>query len=123
MSEKPEDALDTAAESTATDGKKGTVAARKEGKTLMLEEERETGSVAPATYRFWLANMGSPLLVTLLLFSYIVTAGFGVALTLWLGFWQKREFDNLTSGAYQGIYAGTSWAKYNTFHDRRELIV
>lgn len=80
--------------------------ARKEGAALTLEEDRETGAVAWSTYRFWLTNMGSVWLVIMLLAGYIVSACAGVSITLWLGFWQRSEFDSLSSGAYQGIYAG-----------------
>lgn len=81
-------------------------AARKQGATLTLDEDSEQGAVSLATYRFWLSSMGSVWLLMLLMVGYIASAGSGVSLTVWLGFWQSTQFNNLSSAAYQGIYAG-----------------
>lgn len=80
--------------------------AGKEGKTYMLEEERETGHVALSTYTYGLRAMGSPCIIALVALAYIVAQGTQVAHILWLGWWQSGRYPYLTQGAYQGIYAG-----------------
>jgi hypothetical protein len=73
---------------------------------MELVEERESGSVAFATYAFWLGNMGWAVWPILLGLAYVVSTGVSIANILWLAYWQQDEFEGLSQGAYQGIYAG-----------------
>lgn len=74
--------------------------------SMELEEERESGSVAFGTYAWWLGNMGSFIWHLLLGVAYVISTGVSIANILWLAYWQQDEFDGLSQGAYQGIYAG-----------------
>jgi hypothetical protein len=76
--------------------------------SMELEEERESGSVAFGTYAWWLGNMGSFIWPLLLGVAYVISTGVSIANILWLAYWQQDEFDGLSQGAYQGIYAGAS---------------
>ena len=96
------------AEEEAQDGEKKTFKTtfQKEGQALMLEEEREIGSVSPATWVFWLRNM-EPVVVPLTVgVLYVVSSGARLSNVLFVGFWQQTRFPALNVGAYQGIYAG-----------------
>lgn len=81
----------------------------KEGQALMLEEEKEIGSVALSTWGFWIRNMGPVVVPIMVGLVYLLSSGARVTNTLWVGFWQQIRFPNLSTGAYQGIYAGTCW--------------
>lgn len=76
-----------------------------EGKVFVLEEDRETGSVPLSTYAFFLRNVGSWGLLTLLGVTFMLGELALVSTTLWLGFWSGTQFSNLSQGAYVGIYA------------------
>ena len=76
--------------------------------SMELEEERESGSVAFDTYAWWLGNMGSFIWPLLLAVAYVISTGVSIANILWLAYWQQDEFDELSQGAYQAIYAGES---------------
>jgi hypothetical protein len=84
--------------------------AKKEGKTHMLDEDRETGYIPPSTYFFWLRGMGSPFVVGLVFTGYVISQGIQVALVYWLGSWQSKRYPGLSQAAYQGIYAGIAVA-------------
>lgn len=75
----------------------------------MLDEEREAGKMPLSVYAYLARNMGFPLVVTILAIGLVFAQGTQVAHTLWLGFWQSREFD-LSQAAYQGVYAGIAVA-------------
>lgn len=78
----------------------------KKSSELMLDEERETGSVPWGVYGTYLRAAfslpGLLLVVSLLLLSQ----GAQVATTLWLGFWSANRFPAIGQGGYMGVYAG-----------------
>jgi hypothetical protein len=104
-------------------GRAASLGARKDGKAFVLDEDRETGSVAFGTYIFWLCNMGSIWVVGMLFVGYVILAGARVANTLILGLWHADAFG-ISSGGYQGIYAGERSFPFllNRFAARRDML-
>jgi hypothetical protein len=97
---------DVPADKTAGGAQKPT--AKKEGQALMLQEEKEIGSVAPSTWVFWIRNMGPVMVPILVGIMYVVSNGARLTNVLWVGFWQQVRFASLNTAGYQGIYAGES---------------
>ena len=97
---------DQGEEADIKDEKMAPLAARKDGQALILQEDREVGSVAFQTYLFWIGNMGWWGFAVILFVAYIISSGTRLANTLWVGWWQQNRFGNLSQAGYQGIYAG-----------------
>ena len=76
------------------------VAALKEqyekGKTIMQDEERNTGSVTWKVYKDYLAAGNGYILVPALLLSLLLVQGAQVMSSYWLVFWQEQQFHKPT---------------------------
>ena len=60
---------------------------------LMSVEERSTGGVSLAVYKYYLSSLGGPLAILLLLFLIVMGTVTKMATDLWLAWWSEREFD------------------------------
>ncbi|OCF37123.1 hypothetical protein I316_01029 [Kwoniella heveanensis BCC8398] len=80
--------------------------AQEAGAKLIIDEERAEGAVRLDVYVGYVRAIGTvifPIVCTFFLVSAQAAAVFNV---LFLGFWSGNEFENLSQGAYMGIYGG-----------------
>ena len=76
------------------------------GGTLILEEERVTGSVTWETYRYYFSAIRSPIMIVGFVAFQTLEQVSLVGNSLFLGFWSGNTLD-LSTGRYMAIYAGT----------------
>ena len=84
-------------EKKGKDGKgSNTVAALREefekGKTIMQDEERNTGAVTWSVYKTYLTAGNGHILVPVLLLALLLVQGSQVLSSYWLVFWQEQQF-------------------------------
>lgn len=75
------------------------------GAKFALDEDRNVGSVAWASYGKYVKAIGSWHLVAIVLFTQVMTQVCSIGTTLFLGFWSGEKL-NLRMGEYMAIYAG-----------------
>ncbi|EGN95824.1 hypothetical protein SERLA73DRAFT_60499 [Serpula lacrymans var. lacrymans S7.3] len=75
------------------------------GKTMMTEEERNTGAISSTIYGELFRAGNGFALAPLLLFAVILTEGCNLMSSYWLVYWQERKWPQ-PQGFYMGIYAG-----------------
>lgn len=75
------------------------------GDKLLLDEERETGSVSWLVYGSYLRAAFSYPGLAFVVAVLLLDQGAQVASTLWLGFWSAGRFPQLGQGEYMAIYA------------------
>ena len=66
------------------------------GKTIMQEEERNTGAVTWEVYKTYLTAGNGYSMVPILLLSFLLVQGARVMSSYWLVFWQERLFHRPT---------------------------
>jgi ATP-binding cassette subfamily C (CFTR/MRP) protein 1 len=78
---------------------------QKSGK-LVLDEERETGEIAWSTYLHYLRAIRAWWIIVVVVLILAWVEGSRVTTFLFLGFWSRMKYADLSQGAYMGIYAG-----------------
>lgn len=83
------------------------IASKKDGAgfKLMMDEERNTGSVSWSVYASFFKAMGSYWYPAVTLFFLCLAQCANVGNTLFLGFWSGNEIHGFHQGDYMGIYA------------------
>jgi hypothetical protein len=81
---------------------------KQKGGKLLLDEERETGEITWMTYLHFLRAVDAWWMIITVLFTLVWLEGSRVVTFLFLGFWSRDRFENMSQGAYMGIYAGQS---------------
>ena len=71
---------------------------------LMSIEERSTGGVSLAVYKYYLSSLGGPFAIILLLFLIVMGTVSKMTTDLWLAWWSEREFD-FPVHVYMLVYA------------------
>jgi ATP-binding cassette subfamily C (CFTR/MRP) protein 1 len=79
---------------------------KQKGGKLLLDEERETGEITWMTYLNFLRAVDAWWMVGAVLFSFAWLEGSRVVTFLFLGFWSRNRFEDMSQGGYMGIYAG-----------------
>lgn len=79
---------------------------KQKGGKLTLDEERETGEVAWATYSHYLRAIGTWWWSVVIFTTLIAVEGSRATNSLFLGFWSSDRFANFNTGQYMDIYAG-----------------
>ena len=97
-------------EKSRTDGQQAIVPEedKQKGGKLVLDEERETGEITWKTYLHFLRAIDAWWMVVASIFTLVWLEGSRVATFLFLGFWSRNRFEDMSQGAYMGIYAGES---------------
>ncbi|WVQ96140.1 hypothetical protein IAU59_003242 [Kwoniella sp. CBS 9459] len=76
------------------------------GAKLIIDEERAEGVVGLRVYLDYVRAIGT-VIFPILCAVFLVSAQVATVLNaLFLGFWSGNEFENLSQGAYMGIYGG-----------------
>lgn len=74
------------------------------GKILMQQEERETGSVAWSVYHHYIKFAGGNWVPFVLVFTIAMITVTNIGNNLWLSYWSERRFAGKNNGFYMGIY-------------------
>lgn len=83
---------------------------KQKGGKLLLDEERETGEIAWATYFHLLRAVDAWWMIGAAFMTLVWVEGSRVVTFLFLGFWSRNRFEGMSQGAYMGVYAGR-WAR------------
>ena len=83
-------------------------AAAASGSKLMLDEERNMGSVSGAVYLRYLGAIGSWWYVIKATAYLLLAQGSMVGSSLFLGYWSGSEIAGFSQGHYMAVYAGQS---------------
>ncbi|KAK4702568.1 hypothetical protein P7C70_g3660, partial [Phenoliferia sp. Uapishka_3] len=75
------------------------------GAKLMVDEERETGSISWSVYAHYFRSMGSIWWGPILFFLYGMAQVCTVGNSVFLGFWSAQSITGFSQGEYMGIYA------------------
>ena len=76
------------------------------GGKLVLDEERNTGSVSWRVYYKYLRAIGSLWFIALIAATLIAGQGASVGNSLFLGYWSGSEIKGFSQGQYIAVYAG-----------------
>jgi ABC-type proline/glycine betaine transport system ATPase subunit len=96
------DVVETAIEGKSKMGHKAAAALKEQyekGKTIMQDEERNTGSVSWKVYKEYILAGNGAIMIPALLLSLLLVQGAQVMSSYWLVFWQDQQFHQ-PSGFY-----------------------
>jgi len=79
---------------------------KQKGGKLLLDEERETGEISWMIYLHYLQAIRAWWMVVIVFLILAWVESSRVMTFLFLGFWSRMKFADLSQGAYMGIYAG-----------------
>lgn len=79
---------------------------KQKGGKLLLDEERQTGEISWRTYLHFLQAIDGWWMVVAVIFALLWLEASRVLTFLFLGFWSRDRFENMSQGGYMGIYAG-----------------
>lgn len=89
---------------------------KQKGGKLLLDEERETGEISWMTYLHYLRAIDAWWMVVAGFFTLVWLEGSRVLMFLFLGYWSRNRFEDLSQGAYMGIYGGEPAGTEVTIH-------
>lgn len=72
---------------------------------LMQEEERARGSVGLSAYVAFVRASGTILNFFIVLFVLVIAQGSNIFTSLWLSWWSSKQFANISTAQYIGVYA------------------
>jgi ATP-binding cassette subfamily C (CFTR/MRP) protein 1 len=81
---------------------------KQKGGKLLLDEERETGEISWMTYLHFVRAIDAWWMVVAVFFTLVWLESSRVLMFLFLGYWSRNRFEDLSQGAYMGIYGGES---------------
>ena len=73
--------------------------------TLMIEEERNVGSIPWSCYFYYLQSIQSWPLVGFMMLAFVLEQSAAVSISWWLGVWSGQQL-NLAPWQYMAVYAG-----------------
>jgi ATP-binding cassette subfamily C (CFTR/MRP) protein 1 len=79
---------------------------KQKGGKLLLDEERETGEISWMTYLHFVRAIDAWWMVVAVAFTLVWLESSRVLMFLFLGYWSRNRFEDLSQGAYMGIYGG-----------------
>jgi ATP-binding cassette subfamily C (CFTR/MRP) protein 1 len=81
---------------------------KQKGGKLLLDEKCETGEISWMTYLHFVQAIDAWWMVVAVFFTLVWLEGSRVLMFLFLGYWSRNRFEDLSQGAYMGIYGGES---------------
>ncbi|EIW71597.1 hypothetical protein TREMEDRAFT_28299, partial [Tremella mesenterica DSM 1558] len=73
---------------------------------LMLDEERNVGTVSWSCYLYWVSSIKSWPWVSTALSALLLEQAISVMVSLWLGFWSNGQIQSFTQRQYVSVYGG-----------------